>query len=214
MHSPILLPRIKVCGLARAEDVKTALAAGADALGFVLHPASPRAVRPMDVRQITASVPLETPRVAVLVNTSPSSAAELLEFTALTWVQLCGDQSPQDWMEFEAPILRRIPVSAEGREELEAWRSIATGFVLDHPSSAGGSGKLVNFDLARELCAIAPCLLAGGLNDHNVERAIRQVLPHGVDASSGLEESPGIKLASTVQAFVHNAKGALLPLES
>jgi phosphoribosylanthranilate isomerase len=213
MPSSIQVPRIKVCGLRRAEDVQVALSAGADALGFVLHPASPRAVRPVDLREITAMVPIHVPRVAVLVNTSPSSAAELLEFTALTWIQLCGDQVPQDWRDFTAPILRRIPVNAEGLQELEAWSSIATGFVLDHPSSAGGSGQQVDFGIARELCAIAPCLLAGGLDGNNVQAAITQARPHGVDASSRLEQSPGIKLAAKVQAFVHNAQSALPPLQ-
>ena len=207
-------PRVKVCGLARARDVAQALEAGAEALGFVLHPASPRCVAEQDVPQLIDNAPGDMPLVAVLVTTTPREALELLQRTGLNAVQLCGAQPPQDWVGFPFPVLRRVPVDDSGAHELESWRAVAAGFVLDHPATAGGSGRTVDVSLARKLCNSAPCLLAGGLHANNVAAAVRDVQPRGVDASSRLELSPGIKDPRAVTSFVSRAMQALAELQS
>lgn len=214
MAEPFRLPRVKVCGLARPEDALQALASGAGALGFVFHPDSPRCVEPGVAAAICKLLPEQVLTVAVVVNASPAQAALLLRTSGLGAIQLCGDQEPRDWRDFGAPILRRIGVDPGAPAELEAWSSIAAGFVLDHPSSAGGSGRAVDPQLAARLCNSYPCLLAGGLEPEGVAAAIRAVRPTGVDASSRLERSPGQKDPALVEAFVQRALDTYAELDA
>ena len=202
------LPRIKVCGMTRAEDVQCARDAGADALGFVHYPPSARHAPVETVAKLVhAADGLAT--IAVLVDATPTEAAELLRATGITAVQLCGGERADDWYDFEAPILRRLGVDAAGQAEQSDWLATALGFVLDHPSAPGGTGRTVDAAIARDMAHVAPCLLAGGLDDANVLERVRAVAPYGVDASSRLESQPGIKSAERVRAFVQNARRAL-----
>jgi phosphoribosylanthranilate isomerase len=98
--------------------------------------------------------------------------------------------------------------------QMARWFGVAEGFVLDHPSSAGGSGLLVDQTCARELAATGPCLLAGGLDPETVASAIRATCPLGVDASSRLESSPGQKDPQRVRDFVRHAQRAFAQQES
>jgi len=203
------LPRIKVCGLTRLEDARAALAAGADALGFVCYPRSPRHVDAALVGGWTRELPAGIATVAVLVDASPESAREHLAQSGLGWAQLCGREQPEAWRGFEAPLLRRLAVEEGAEAELERWRGVAAGFVLDHPAGPGGSGRRVDRALAARLARRAPCLLAGGLDGTSVAEAVLEVAPHGVDASSRLESSPGIKDPARVAAYVRAARRAL-----
>lgn len=210
----MILPRIKVCGLARLEDVRSAVAAGAEAVGAVHYPPSPRSVEAAAIASLFADVPPSILTVGVVVGLTPDSAAEFLAASGVRALQLCGAQTPAAWADFPVPLLRRIPVDESGADELAAWTGIASGFVLDHPKSAGGSGETVDFERAAQLAAIAPCLLAGGLSAGNTAAAVRQVCPHGVDASSRLEQLPGRKNPAAVYAFVQAAQAALDALSS
>ncbi|MFT7667977.1 MAG: phosphoribosylanthranilate isomerase [Planctomycetota bacterium] len=214
MSEAFVIPRVKVCGLTRTADALHALAVGADALGFVFHPSSPRCATVEEVAAITTSLPGDVLTVAVLVEATPKSAKELLESTGLRAVQLCGDQSAQDWVDFPVPILRRIGVGSGATVEIENWEGIASVFLLDHPRSTGGSGQQVDRQLAGLLCQNAACMLAGGLDGTQVARAIREVLPAGVDASSRLESSPGIKDLEAVRDFVTIARNTFKQLDS
>ncbi len=205
MVDRIQLPRVKVCGLTNPVDVARALECGADALGVVLHSPSPRSVAPDGLERVLENVPRQVPRIAVLVDTDPVAAAELLRTTPVNWVQLCGPAEPKEWVGFQAPILRRIPVEAGAEESMGAWAGIASGFVLDHPSTPGGSGTSVDWKLAKKLCELGPCLLAGGLHGDNVVAAIGAVLPRGVDASSRLEQAPGIKDPERLSSYILKA---------
>ncbi len=205
------LPRVKVCGLTHADDVALALEAGADALGFVVHLPSPRHVEPHHVADLLAQRSAPALAVLVLVEATPQQASEALELSGADAIQLCGEQSADQWRDFSVPIFRRVPVSEAGHSELHAWREVASAFVLDHPGSAGGSGCEVDLELAASLTRLAPCLLAGGLGPHNVARIIEAVTPHGVDASSKLESEPGRKSTALVQDFVRLARAALTP---
>jgi phosphoribosylanthranilate isomerase len=202
------LPRIKVCGLTRVADVRVALEAGADALGFVRHGPSPRDLSAAEARALVALVPAGFKTVAVMVNPDPDQAAEFLAATGLGWLQLCGSESPEPWRGFGAPLLRRVAVDDGARAELESWAGIATGFVLDHPSAPGGTGRACDQAQAQALAQLAPCLLAGGLGPANVSQAIDAVQPRGVDASSQLEAAPGHKDPAAVLDFVRAARAA------
>lgn len=214
MADPLRLPRIKVCGLARAEDVAVALEAGADGLGFVLHPASPRGVDVATARRLAAHVPSEVTTVAVVVDASPDGALDLLDATGIEMLQLCGAQRAADWNNFPRPLLRRIPVQPGAESELAAWAAFARGFVLDHPSTPGGSGRTVDLHLAAEFCSDYPCLLAGGLDAARVGDAVLTARPFGVDASSRLERTPGEKDHDAVRRFVTSAIEAFRELNA
>lgn len=208
------LPRVKVCGVREASDVALALRAGLSAVGLVAHPASPRNVTFEQASAVIAGVPASTLSVVVLVDRDRAHAERWIETTGARAVQLCGHEDPAQWTDFRAPILRRIAVAHGAEREIDAWRSVAALFVLDHPDSPGGTGKSVDLERAADLAARAPCLLAGGLDAQNVAENVARVRPYGVDASSRLESSPGKKDPALVLAFVRAAHAALSSLAS
>ena len=203
------LPWVKVCGLTRAEDVTAAVEAGADAVGFVAWEGSPRYVASSRVAELVEGLPAGVRSVGVMVEADPHQGGVWAESAGVGVLQLCGDQNPRDWEGFPLPLLRRIGVEEGAAELMDEWGEVASGFVLDHPSSPGGSGRVVNTSLAATLAGQAPCLLAGGLDPEWVPRAVRDIRPGGVDASSGLETEPGIKSPEKVAAFVARALKAL-----
>jgi len=205
------LPRIKVCGLKRAEDARAALAAGADALGVVHFAASPRSAQLEEAREIFA-LDSNVPGVLVVVDPELQQASDWMQATGATAIQLCGSQQASTWAEFPYPILRRLPVDSSAEAEIAQWQAVAAGFVLDHPATAGGSGLTVDFARAQELAQQAPCLLAGGLDAENVSNAVQSVQSCGVDASSRLELLPGRKNPAAVLAFVRAAQQSFAQL--
>ena len=193
---------VKVCGIARPEDARTALDAGADWLGFVLWDGSPRGVTAERMRAILA--PLEpTTAVAVLVAPTPEQALDAARRGGATRVQL-HRVDPAGWpADFPLPVTFVIPVSHDGSLEgpLPANNHLV---MLDtsHPWLVGGTGQRFPWETARVVAATRPVLLAGGLDAANVASAIERVLPYGVDASSRLEAAPGVKDADKVRRFV------------
>jgi len=205
---------IKICGLTRGEDVRAGVEAGADLFGFVHHEPSPRHVSEADLVPLVALVPEGKASVLVVVDGEVAALARLMENSGATFLQLCGDQDPDAFKGFGFSILRRIGVQEGALVQMARWFGVAEGFVLDHPSSAGGSGLLVDQTCARELAATGPCLLAGGLDPETVASAIRATCPLGVDASSRLESSPGQKDPQRVRDFVRHAQRAFAQQES
>jgi phosphoribosylanthranilate isomerase len=199
-----VLPRVKVCGVRSASD----LGAVPDAVGIVLWGRSPRAVDGADARSLAESLTRALPPgvllVAVMVDAVPADVPDWADA-----VQLCGGEAPEPWQGFPIPILRRLPATLGAESVVEAWRGIAAGFVLDHPRAPGGSGETVDLAVATRLARLAPCLLAGGLNETNVGERVRVVRPEGVDASSRLESAPGRKDPARIAAFVKAARAAL-----
>jgi phosphoribosylanthranilate isomerase len=214
MKADFTVPRVKICGLTREGDVVAAIAAGASALGFVEYPPSPRAVSRERARALIDVVAGRVPSVAVLVDREPDFAAAWARDTGATIVQLCGSERAEEWKGFDFPVLRRVGADASAEDEIAAWQGIAAAFVLDHPSAPGGTGLGVDRARAAHLARLAPCLLAGGLDEHNVDDRVRAVRPAGVDASSRLEMSPGIKDPARVAAFVRAAVGTLQEIGS
>ena len=202
------VPRIKVCGLRRADEVAAAVAAGAEAIGLIAVASSVRYIEVSAARELIRALPSEVQAVAVFVDASPKEVALWLEISGAHAVQLCGREQRTEWRDFQAPILRRISVEAGALEALEDWLGVASGFVLDHPSSAGGSGARVEATLAHALCRRAACLLAGGLDADNVSELIARIRPWGVDASSRLESAPGRKDLAQVRNFILAARAA------
>ncbi len=199
---------IKICGLTLLDDARWALEEGADYLGFVLYPASPRYVSAAALVQIVEHLPAHARLVGVFVNASPGYVKQVVADCRLAAVQLNGNESVQEFCNLSVPVWRAV------RQEAGQWRPApdqwsAERFVLDAASPAfGGTGVKIDWNAGREFAARHRAMLAGGLDPDSVAEAIRQVRPIGVDVSSGVESSPGKKDLHKVAAFIANARAA------
>jgi phosphoribosylanthranilate isomerase len=197
--------KVKICGLTRAQDVAAAVAAGADALGFVLAP-SPRQLTADQARALAALVPPFVARVGVFVDADPDWIEEMVAWCPLDWVQLHGQEPVEVCRRFGRRALKALSLRGAGDlDQVSLYDQVCGGLLLD--SGRPGSGTPFNWEWLRELAPRCPFLLSGGLDPDNVARAVRQVRPWGVDVSSGVESAPGIKDAARMAAFVRAARG-------
>lgn len=199
--------KIKICGITNLEDARAAVAAGADALGFVFHAASPRHISPDAARAIIGQLPPFVLTVGVFVNEDAKVVRDLMDSCGLAIAQLHGDESATYCEMLGRPVLRAIRLKDRGSLLAMAeykGRARVRGFVVDAFDEAayGGTGRVADWGLAAEAAAAAPVLLAGGLTADNVGEGIRTVRPYGVDVSSGVEASPGKKDLAKLAAFV------------
>lgn len=207
---------IKICGLTRLEDALFALDAGADALGFVLAENSSRRLSPQQAQDLLGRVRELATRpfqaVAVLGTLDPESARSALAELGFDRAQLVGSEEPPA-AALGAALLALGPLAARTWAAVrvrDAGSLVGLGdapceaFVLDawHADALGGTGHVFDWTLAAPFAARHRVLLAGGLDAGNVAESIRAVRPWRVDVSSGVEESPGIKSAAKVRAFV------------
>ncbi|MEI7880210.1 MAG: phosphoribosylanthranilate isomerase [bacterium] len=197
---------VKICGLTNLDDARWALEQGADYLGFVLYPKSPRHVAVEALAKIVARLPEHARTVGVFVNMEPDLVKQIASDCRLSAVQLNGDEAPADFSDFSVPVWRAVRLEAGRWNPVpEQWR--AERFVLDAASPAyGGSGLKIDWAVGRDFASRHPAMLAGGLEPDSVAEAIRQVRPMGVDVSSGVECSPGKKDFRKVAAFIANAR--------
>jgi len=199
--------RVKICGITNLDDALLALDAGADALGFVFHCASPRHIFPEQAARIISQLPPFIQTVGLFVNESPATINETADLCGIDIVQLHGEEPP----ECCAAITRRIikAVRVKDITSLAIMRDYpATTFLLDawSPTAHGGTGQTFNWDIATLAAQHSRIILAGGLTPENVADAVRQVRPYGVDVSSGVEISRGKKDTRKVIDFISNAK--------
>ena len=193
--------RIKFCGLRRQADVDAAIDAGADALGFVLWPESPRAVTADAAGALVSPAPV--PRVGVIVNMTPEEARAAVSAASLQALQLHGDEDVLAFMALGAPVIRAIALG----DASDVGRALAlpaqVTVLVDGAAgnSRGGTGTRANWDLAAQVSAERAVILAGGLTPANVGDAIRVVRPWAVDVSSGVESAPGVKDAGKLRSF-------------
>lgn len=202
--------RIKICGMTNLTDALHAVACGADALGFVFFNGSPRCVNASQVKEIVAQLPEEVTKVGLFVNEQPESINKLAAESGITLVQLHGDETPEVCRQIELPVMKALRV--RNAESLAGWEQYpADAILLDawHPDKFGGTGEACDWQLAKEMAAQATIILAGGLNPTNVAEAVTMVKPHGVDVSSGVEKSPGVKDPGKVAAFISSARESL-----
>jgi len=194
------MTRVKICGITREEDASAAAYAGADALGFITYPKSPRFVRLEDVARWAQDLPPFLQRVVVAVNEPIEQVKKWAEiFPADAW-QFHGDETPEYIMAAKSVLgaARIIKVFRAGPElAIDMCREFsAASFLLDTPAQGyGGAGKIFDWDIAAEFkkrCG-KPVVLAGGLSPENVGAAIARVRPYAVDINSGVESSHGIK---------------------
>ncbi len=199
---PLARTRIKFCGLTREQDVDAAVAAGADALGFVLWPGSKRGIDESRLAKLSARVPAFVTRVGLFVDPSPDLVARCAE--SLDLLQFHGDEPPAFCASFTRPWIKalRMREGLDLRAAVEAHSS-ARAVLLDayRPGMPGGTGE--TFDWARIPASLAkPVILAGGLTPDNVAGAIATVRPFAVDVSGGVEVDAGLKDPERMLAFM------------
>lgn len=194
--------RVKVCGITRAEDAGLAAAAGADAIGFVFWPKSPRVVTPAQAAAIWTAGALIA-RVGVFVNESPAIVRDVVREARLTAVQLHGDEQVEEYLSCGTPLIKAVSLSDAASVSAAAALPASVTIMVDASDHVrrGGTGQLADWVHAAELACLRPIILAGGLTSANVADAIRQVRPWAIDVSSGVEVSPGIKDAASLTAL-------------
>lgn len=191
---------VKICGLTTPQAVDVALAAGADAVGFVFHGSSPRNVQPQRAAVLAARVPKRVRRVAVTLHPTQALVdAVLAAFTPDVWQTDAADFDALD-----------LPA------RIERWPVLRAGGVLPalmparflFEGARSGAGEVADWALAAALAKEGELVLGGGLDSANVGAAIRAVRPWGVDVSSGVESAPGVKDPARIEAFVNAARAA------
>ena len=208
--------KVKICGITNVDDARVAVAAGADALGFVMYRKSPRFVEPAVVKSIVAGLPPFVLPVGVFVNEECDRVRALMDDCGLALAQLHGDESAAYCQDLGRPVMKALRLKDRGTFLALAefhGRANVRGFLIDAFSNQayGGTGQTVDWTLAQEAARSTPIVLAGGLTPTNVAEAIARVRPYGIDVSSGVELSPGKKDHAKVKAFIAAAK--LVPVE-
>jgi phosphoribosylanthranilate isomerase len=202
--------RSKICGITRIEDALAAVEAGADAIGFVFYPKSPRAVTVQQARSIIAALPPFISTVGLFVNASACELNETLDAVPLDLLQFHGDETPEQCEGFHRPFIKALRVKA-GDDIAAACRLYAgaSGILLDTYVAGvpGGTGETFDWALIPKALS-KPIILAGGLTSANVAQAIAQVKPYAVDVSGGVEKSKGIKDHDKIRAFMSAVHGA------
>jgi phosphoribosylanthranilate isomerase len=190
---------VKICGITRLEDAEAAVELGAGALGFVFWPKSPRYVDPEQARAIVSRLPPFVTTVGVFVDQPPRLVNGVAARVGLSAVQLHGGETIDMLEHIERPVVKAFGI--DGGDE-DAWPSRVRLLIDAHdPEKRGGTGRTVDWKRAAIIAARRPVLLAGGLTPANVADAIRAVKPFGIDLSSGVESSPGLKDRTRLRAL-------------
>ncbi len=204
--------RIKICGITREEDLAAAVAAGADALGFVFYPPSPRCVTPQRAADLLALVPAFVTRVGLFVNEPAEAVRAVLAQAPLDLLQFHGDEDAGYCAAFGKPWIKAARVKA-GFDLLEYASAFVgapgvCGLLLDaHVEGFGGGGQTFDWSLIPRSLPL-PLILSGGLHPGNVVEAVRTVRPWAVDVSSGVEAARGIKDVTKINEFIAGVRDA------
>ena len=203
------MTKIKICGLTREADIDAAVAAGADAIGFVFYAKSPRHVTPRRAAELARRLPPFVMPVGLFVNASVAELAQAIEALPNLLLQFHGDETPVDCEQAGRPYLRAARITP-GFDLINFAANFAgaQALLLDaHVDGYGGGGKVFDWSLIPKNVN-APLVLSGGLNVENVATGMRQVRPWAVDVSSGVEVSKGIKDAALIQQFCDAVRAA------
>jgi phosphoribosylanthranilate isomerase len=200
-------PRIKICGLTRPEDAAAAARLGADAIGLVFYPPSPRHVSIEQARAVVAALPPFVSVVALFVNPSVAEVDAVLQALPIDVLQFHGEETPEFCRHFNRPYLKAVRVKP-GVDLIEWAKQYhdARGLLADAFVEGVHGGTGATFDWALLPAGLGiPLILSGGLNPANVAEAVRQVKPAAVDVSSGVEAAKGIKDAAKMADFIAGA---------
>ncbi len=200
--------RVKICGITRIEDGLAAARAGADAIGLVFYPNSPRFIETEMAARIARAMPPFMSKVALFVNAPADEISAVLRQVPIDIIQFHGNECPDYCADQGRPYIKAIRMKEDTDLVAERERySAACGLLVDSyvPGVPGGTGETFNWsqiprDIAGEI------ILAGGLNPHNVYKAVTSVRPWAVDVSGGVEISGGIKDAAAIEEFVRGVQ--------
>lgn len=196
--------RVKVCGFTRVEDAVFAAEAGADAIGLVFYPPSPRNVDIEIAVQIVNALPAFVTVVALFVDEVEANIRHVLKHVAVDCLQFHGSERPEDCRIYGKRYIKAIKmVHATNIAQAVEKYSDADGLLLDafDPIKHGGTGSRFDWDLVPKQCEL-PVILAGGLDSLNVQSAVIATRPYAVDVSSGVESAKGIKDKDKIAAFI------------
>jgi phosphoribosylanthranilate isomerase len=196
-------PWIKICGMTTREAIETAAEAGADAVGFVFHDASPRNLFIVEARALQAVVPGGMERVAVFLHPSQDLLDAVIAAIRPDWVQT----DLEDLARLRLPEAQRVLPVLRGDASLPS--PTPRRCLLE--SARSGMGERCDWTAAARMAPVTELVLAGGLDEHNVGDAVRAVRPFGVDVSSGVESSRGVKDAARIRGFIRAARAAAVP---
>ena len=208
--------KVKICGLTNLDDALTVAEAGADMLGFIFYPPSPRFIPINECTELMSGLRqrgISTPCVGVFVNNDTATITQVIEDCDLQFAQLHGDEPPADLdalgnQAYKAVRPRSLTEAINALRNYAGRSATTPSLLLDtyRSNSYGGTGERANWELAAELARRTPMLLAGGLTPANVISALTKVCPWGVDVSTGVELSPGIKDRKKVTDFVKTVR--------
>jgi phosphoribosylanthranilate isomerase len=227
--------RVKICGITNLEDALAAAELGADAVGFVLYPNSPRCVKPSQARMMIAQVPPYVTTVGVFANQGAKEILDMVEECGFDLDQLQGDEPPEFCQRLGPRVVKAIRVKDHDSIKRMAAYSLPASaglsaarlpqpdrqagdgqdrhgvraFVLDtyREGQFGGTGERFDWTLALQARQYGRIILAGGLTPENVEEAVTKVQPYGVDVSSGVEQRMGKKDHIKIEKFIRQARG-------
>jgi phosphoribosylanthranilate isomerase len=200
---------VKICGITSIGDANAAVEAGASAIGFVFWPKSPRFVDPYRARSIARALPPFVVPVGVFVNQPADYVTGVAALVRLGAVQLHGDETLDFAAAIGRPIVRAVRLDRPGEvDEVAAWPASMMPLMDAHdPVARGGTGRTVDWSAAAKVAAARRSLLAGGLTPENVAEAVARVGPFGIDVSSGVERSPGVKDPARIRALFEALHG-------
>ena len=204
--------RVKICGITRVEDARTAIAAGCDAIGLVFYPPSPRHVNLETAAEIVAGIPPFVSVVGLFVDAEPEQINAVLKHVRLDMLQFHGNETPEQCNLYGVPYMKAIRVKAgtnllQYAEQFKQARALLLDAFIE--GVPGGTGQMFDWNIIPESLPL-PVVLAGGLTAENVTAAIRQVQPYAVDVSGGVEINKGIKDAAKIVAFMRGVSHASL----
>ena len=201
--------RVKICGITRPADGIAAAQAGADAIGLVFYPPSPRYLSVERAVEIRDALPPFVQTVALFVNADGAQIAQVIGRVHPALLQFHGDETPQFCAQFGLPYVKacRVRPGVDALGYLRPFASAVAWLVDSFVPEYGGVGESFDWSLVPKERA-RPLILSGGLEAGNVARAIRAVRPWGVDVSSGVESAKGIKDAGKMAAFVAEVRNA------
>lgn len=194
------MTRVKICGITRLDDATAAVDAGADAIGFVFVPSSPRLVEAHRARAIGETLPVGTLKVGVFMNTPQDAVRATAQEARLDVIQLHGDESPDECGGYPQAVWKRFRIVAGETEETLRAQTLAYRVDACLLDPGEGSGRTFRWEVARGI--ETPLIVAGGLTPENVAAAMRRSRAWGVDVSSGVESAPGKKDPELMRKFV------------
>jgi phosphoribosylanthranilate isomerase len=199
--------RVKICGLTTLEDARFASGALADYLGFIFFDESPRYIEPAKAGAIINWLE-GAKKVGVFVNQALDDVNSIATQTGIDYVQLHGNESPEYCKLIDKPVIKVFRVNDETdpeelNQQLSEYENVAEFFLFDTKAGNqwGGTGKVFDWSVLKELKSDKPYFLSGGLTPGNVSEAIESVKPYAIDLSSGVESAPGLKDFDKIEAL-------------